>query len=129
MTTYLWIGLGSALGGMARHAVNVAATARWGQAFPWGTIAINVSGSFLIGLLFAVTADGGRWPANLAARHFLLTGLMGGYTTFSAFSLQTLNLLRLGETGAAAVNVLLSVGVCLLAAWGGLVLGGLLNRG
>ncbi len=128
MTNVLLIGLGSALGGMARYGVQLLAAARWGQSFPVGTIAANVSGSFLIGLVFAVTEPAGRWPASVAVRHFFMTGLFGGYTTFSSFSLQTLNLAREGQMVWAVMNAVLSVLLCLLAVWLGHAAGQLINK-
>ena len=128
MTNVILIGLGSALGGMARYGVQVLAAARWGQAFPFGTITANVSGSFLIGLVFAVTEPLGRWPADVAVRHFFMTGLLGGYTTFSSFSLQTLNLAREGQMGWAILNAVSSVLLCLLAVWLGHAVGQWINK-
>src|SRR5687768_11120615 len=86
--TYLWIALGSALGGVARHWLTSVVAARMSGLFPWGTFIVNLSGSFLIGLIAA-------WPENqlpVAARPFLMIGVLGGFTTFSAFSLQTASL-------------------------------------
>lgn len=123
--TYLWIALGSALGGMARHWCSTLAAERLGTGFPWGTLAVNVLGSFVIGLFATLTGPDGRLPADAQARQFVMVGLCGGYTTFSAFSLQTLDLLRAGELGRAGLNVAGSVALCLLAVWlGHLAAGG-----
>lgn len=113
---YMWIALGSALGGMARHAVSAAILALADpQGVPWWTILVNVSGSFAIGFVAAASAPTGIWPQSDGLRIFLTVGVLGGYTTFSAFSLQTLELARQGEMALAGLNVALSVGLCLVA--------------
>ena len=111
--TYLWVALGSALGGMGRYAISAATAGVAGGQFPWGTLGINVSGSFLIGLVFALTAENGALPATATARLFVMTGICGGFTTFSAFSLQSLQLLRGADYGAAAGYMLGSVALCI----------------
>ena len=117
MATYLWVALGSALGGVARFACSNLA-ARWlGEEFPWGTLAINVLGSFVIGLFAALTGPGGPIAVTPDARRFVMVGVCGGYTTFSAFSLQTLTLMQRGQAAAAAGNIVGSVVLCLLAVW------------
>jgi CrcB protein len=115
--TYLVIGLGSALGGMARHWFGVAADDLWGPAFPWGTLIVNVVGSFAIGLVFALTLPDGRWPTGPLPRHFLMAGFCGGYTTFSAFSIQALQMLEGREFVKAGAYALASVALCLAATW------------
>jgi CrcB protein len=125
--TYLLIAIGSALGGMARHWCGLAVAARAGTAFPLGTVLINIVGSFLIGLVAALTQADGRWSSAQLTRDFLMVGVLGGYTTFSAFSLQTLNLLRDGKLAYAGANVAVSVGACLIAVWLGYVLGSALK--
>lgn len=117
MLTYAWIAAGGAIGTIARYWINLMFTARFGEALPWGTIFINISGSFIIGLFAALTETGGRLPVPPEIRNFMLVGLCGGYTTFSSFSLQTLALIQTGEPGRALANVLLSVTVCILAVW------------
>ena len=112
---YLWIGAGSALGGMARHGCAVLAARYLGDGFPWGTLIVNVAGSFAIGVIAALTEGRGR--LGEPARYFLMAGFCGGFTTFSAFSLQTLALLQNGAWAGAAANVLFSVLLCLLGAW------------
>jgi CrcB protein len=119
LTLYLWIALGSALGGVARHWTAWAVAAVVGGDFPLGTILINIVGSFVIGFFGALTASGGRWPADVAVRHFVMIGICGGFTTFSAFSLQTLLLIRQGDLPGALANVGLSVVACLIAVWVG----------
>ena len=119
---YLWIALGSALGGAARYWLSGAIARRFGEAFPVGTLMVNVTGSFVIGFVAALTEPGGRVLLSVTARRFIMVGILGGYTTFSSFSLQTLNLARDGEWLYAGANVVLSVAVCLLAVWLGHVL-------
>jgi CrcB protein len=89
--TYGWVALGSAIGGVARFWLSNLLAHRW-PGFPWGTIIVNVTGSLAIGLLAAMTAPGGRWHFDPHWTPFLMAGICGGYTTFSAFSLQTLAL-------------------------------------
>ena len=126
--TYLWVALGGALGSVARYACSTAA-ARWlGAGFPYGTLFVNVAGSFAIGLLAALVSSDGRPVLGIDARAFVLVGVLGGFTTFSSFSLETLELARGGALGAAGANVALSVVLCLVGAWLGFAAGGLLNR-
>jgi CrcB protein len=126
--TYVWIALGGALGSVARYAC-ATATARWlGTAFPWGTLLVNVTGSFAIGLLAALVAADGKPLLGSDARAFLLVGMLGGFTTFSSFSFETLELVRGGAAGVAALNAAISVALCLVGAWLGFVVAGSLNR-
>jgi len=126
--TYLWVALGGALGSVARYACSSAA-ARWlGAGFPWGTLFVNVTGSFAIGVLAALVAADGRPLLGADARAFLLVGVLGGFTTFSSFSLETLALARGVTLGAAALNVALSIALCLGGAALGFASAGLLNR-
>src|SRR5262245_53403876 len=97
VTSYLWIAIGSALGGMGRYWVSGIVAQLFGETFPWGTIIVNVSGSFVIGFFGTLTAPDGRLFVSANARQFVMVGLCGGYTTFSSFSLQTLNQARDGE--------------------------------
>lgn len=112
MSATLWIALGGALGSVARYWV-----ALWAlplsRSLPVGTIGINVAGSFLIGFFGTLTLATGRYPVPETARLFVMVGLCGGFTTFSSFSLQTLDLLRGGAWGRALVNVAASVMLCL----------------
>jgi CrcB protein len=125
---YLWIAAGSALGGIARYWLSGAVARRFGEAFPVGTLIVNVTGSFVIGFLAAWTEPHGRSLAGAATRQFLMIGICGGYTTFSSFSLQTLNLARDGEWLYAGANIGLSVLLCLFAVWLGYVLAEFLHR-
>ena len=113
-TTCLIVMLGGALGTFARYAVSVLALP-YSRELPWGTIAINITGSFVIGLFGTLTLAHGRFPVSENARLFVMVGLCGGYTTFSSFSLQTLDLLRSGAMMRATINVVVSVVLCVAA--------------
>jgi fluoride exporter len=123
MLAYLWITVGSALGGMLRYGISGFVARRVGETFPWGTLAVNVSGSFVIGLAAALTASGGAFDGNITIRQFVMIGICGGYTTFSSFSLQTLNLARDREWSRVVLNIVASVGLCVLAVWAGFAVG------
>jgi fluoride exporter len=126
--TYLWVALGSAIGGSARYAVS-GAVANWiGAVFPWGTLIVNITGCFVIGIFSTLTAPDGPLlvPANI--RIFVMVGMCGGYTTFSSFSLEFLNLMRVGEWLPAGLYVFASVIFCLVGVWLGNVAGLLLSR-
>jgi CrcB protein len=97
MMNYLWVAIGSALGGMARYWCSDTVARFSGEWFPWGTLIVNVSGSFIIGLFAALSGTDSRFLIPPEARIFVMTGLCGGYTTFSSFSLQTFTLWREGE--------------------------------
>jgi len=127
---YLLIALGGALGSVARYWCANAIAARVDGHLPWGTIVVNVIGSFLIGVTLAVIEPGGRF--SFATReqlsHFLVVGFLGGYTTFSAFSAQTLDLLRAHQWWFAGANVLISVIACLVAVALGFFAASMLSR-
>lgn len=126
--TYLWVALGSAMGGVARYACS-GLVARWvGGTFPWGTLFVNVAGSLLIGALAALSAPDGRLLLTPDTRALMMIGLCGGFTTFSSFSLETFNLARDGEWLWAGGNVLVSVVICLTAVWLGHLGAATLNR-
>lgn len=125
---YLWVALGGALGSVARFACSGLAARWFGLGFPWGTLFVNVTGSFAIGLLASLSAPDGRpWLAP-DARAFVLVGILGGFTTFSSFSLETLTLARNGSLGVAGGYVAASLVLCLLAASLGFASATLLNR-
>jgi len=109
------VAIGSALGGVARYGFTVWMSTWLNTSFPWATVSINVLGSGVIGVLLAVGERSHGWFASLDARNFLMVGVLGGFTTFSAFSLQTLELMRAQQWMAAGANVLLSVALCLVA--------------
>lgn len=117
MQTYLWIALGSALGGVARYWTSGLVAVRFGETFPLGTLTVNVVGSLIIGFVATLTAPDGRLFVAPDVRQFVMIGVLGGFTTFSSFSLQTLSLMQEGEWAKATANAVLSVGVCLVAVW------------
>jgi CrcB protein len=127
-TTCLIVMVGGAIGTLARYAVSTV-MAPLSRDLPWGTIAINISGSFLIGLIGTLTLGTGKYALPESARLFLMVGFCGGYTTFSAFSLQTLDLLRAGALGRAALNIGLSVLLCIAAVAAGHLLAAHFNGG
>ena len=130
MIAYLWVAIGGALGSVSRFWLNgLVSSTRFGETFPWGTLAINVSGSFIIGVIAALAAPEGRLDSSSRAfaTQFLMIGICGGFTTFSSFSLQTLNLLRDREWLYAGGNVILSVVLCMGAVWLGWLFGSTFN--
>ncbi len=128
MWLYTLIALGGALGSVARFWLNGLISTQLGPAFPWGTLIVNVTGSFLIGFFFTLTEPGGRVFASSNTRQFFMTGICGGYTTFSSFSLNTLNLAREGEWFRAGANTVGSVAACLAAVWLGHLAASYLNQ-
>jgi CrcB protein len=127
MASYFWIAIGSALGGMARYWCSGVAARLIGETFPWDTLIVNVVGSFIIGFFATVTGPDGRIFADTLTRQAVMIGFCGGYTTFSSFSLQTLNLLQDGEWGLAGANIAFSVIACLVAVWAGYALAATIN--
>jgi CrcB protein len=115
LVAYGWVALGSALGGMARFWLGGVVARGMGDAFPYGTLLINVFGSLVIGFFGTLTLPEGPRPASLESRLFVMVGLCGGFTTFSAFSLQTFELIRSGESVRAAIYVAASVLLCVAA--------------
>jgi CrcB protein len=112
---YLWVAIGGAIGSVARFWFGNLAAATLGAAFPWGTLLINVLGSFVISFFSGLTGSGHRFAMSSDARIFVTVGLCGGFTTFSSFSLQTVELARNGQAGRAALYVAASVIICLAA--------------
>jgi CrcB protein len=125
MITYLWIAFGGALGSIGRYWLSGLVANRFGETFPWGTLVINVTGSFVIGVIGALASPEGRMDSQSRAfaTQFLMIGVCGGYTTFSSFSWQTLRLLQDREWLYAGGNVILSVILCMIAVWLGYALG------
>ncbi len=124
----LVVAAGGAIGSVLRFWCSGLVARTFGETFPWGTFTVNVLGSFLIGLVAVATGPEGRflWPGPL--RVHVMVGVFGGFTTFSSFSLQTLNLVQEGEWLAAGLNVLGSVLCCLIACWAGHAVGLWINR-
>jgi len=122
MGTYIWVAVGGAIGTLGRYWLSGVVARAVGETFPWGTIIVNISGSFVIGFFATLTGPDGRIFAPTDVRQFVMIGLCGGYTTFSSFSLQTLNLMNDGEWLYAGANIVLSVVACLIAVWIGHVL-------
>jgi fluoride exporter len=110
---YFWVAVGGAIGSMARLWLGVKVTLLTGLAFPWGTILVNIIGSLVIGFFATLTGPNGRVVVPVNAQAFVMVGLCGGFTTFSAFSLQTLELARDGRLLYAGANIVLSVVLCL----------------
>jgi CrcB protein len=117
MLSYIWVGLGGAIGSVARFWISGIVAERYGQTFPFGTLAVNVTGSLIIGAFAALTDPEGRWLVSPSFRQFFMLGVCGGYTTFSSFSLQTLALAQDGEWFRAIANSIASFALCLLAVW------------
>ena len=121
--SFLWVAAGGALGSVARYWLAAFVAGLTGPYFPWGTLLINVLGSFLIGWFGAWTGANGPVDVPADIRVFVMVGICGGFTTFSSFSLQTLELLYAGETLWAGSYILGSVTLCLLGVWSGVTLG------
>jgi fluoride exporter len=116
---WLWVAAGSAIGGVLRYGMSAAVSAALSTRFPWGTFAVNVLGSLAIGMLAVwISTRSPAWPA----REFLIIGVLGGFTTFSSFSLEVLQLLQAGDYRNAAAyigaSLVLCVGAASLGAWG-----------
>jgi CrcB protein len=111
---YLWVAIGSALGGVLRYALT-RLTLTVSMGFPYGTVLINILGSFVIGYFGTLTLQSGKYPASDNLRLFVMVGVCGGFTTFSSFSLQTFDLMRTGAWGRALANVVCSVVLCIAA--------------
>ncbi len=121
MLQLIAIAAGGALGSLARYGMSSAVYAWLGRGFPWGTLAVNLLGSFLMGLLFVLLIERLSWAPEW--RGAILIGFLGAFTTFSTFSIETLNLLEEGAMLAAFLNMVLSVWLCVLVCWAGVILG------
>jgi CrcB protein len=132
LTQYFVIGLGGALGSMLRFGlgswIDSGMSRGTGPIFPWGTIVVNVTGCFIIGFVFTISTAEGRMMISPLTRNFITIGFLGGYTTFSSFSWQTLSLAQSGQWWGAAANVLLSVVLCLVGVALGAMLATSLNH-
>ena len=125
---YLYVAVGGAIGSVARFWLTALVAEILGPQFPWGTILINVLGSFVIGFYATFTGPDGCMTASFDARAFVMVGICGGFTTFSAFSLQTLDLARQSHWLEAGGNIVLSVVLCLVAVWLGHIAAAALSR-
>jgi CrcB protein len=123
----LWVALGAAIGGVARFGLSGLIAGWIGAAFPWGTLVVNITGSFVIGVFGTLTGPDGVFLVPGSLRLFVMVGVLGGYTTFSSFSLESLNLMQNGEWLAAGGYVAGSVLFCLAGVWLGHVLGVKIN--
>jgi fluoride exporter len=124
---YLWIAFGSALGGVARFGCTQWAQRVTGPNFPWGTLTVNVAGSLIIGFFATLSGPEGRLLVSPNIRQFVMVGFCGGYTTFSSFSLDTLELIRRHAFPEAAFNILCSTALCLVFVWLGYLIAAALN--
>ena len=114
LVTCIYVMIGGALGSLARYAIS-AWTLPISRDLPWGTIGINIAGSFIIGFFGTLTLAAGRFPVSENVRLLVMVGICGGFTTFSSFSLQTLDLIRSGAMARAGVNMVGSVVLCVAA--------------
>ena len=119
MLSFVWVALGGAIGSVLRYGVNLAAPRLLGNHFPWATLTVNVVGSFLMGLLAAFLTE--KLVDQPDLRLFLTTGVLGGFTTFSAFSLDVFGLMQRGENSLALAYLLLSVALSIFAVFGGFI--------
>lgn len=126
--SYISVALGSVVGGVARYLVSVLFVSQLGDGFPWATLFVNVTGSFVIGFYSALTGPDGRLFATARQRQFIMVGICGGYTTFSSFSLETLRLVQSGNVHTASINIGISVMGWLTAVWIGHEIATRLNR-
>src|SRR5438034_3115956 len=125
--SYISVALGSVVGGVARYLISVLFVSQLGDGFPWSTLFVNVIGSFIIGFYAALSGPDGRLFATPRQRQFVMVGFCGGFTTFSAFSLETLRLAHSGNVRAAFLNLVISIIGWLVAVWMGHALATRLN--
>lgn len=128
MMLYLLVALGGAIGSVGRFFVSGLASHWFDPTFPWGTFIVNVTGSFVIGFFATLTGPQGRIFVGGNGRQFFMTGVCGGFTTFSSFSLNTLNLAQDGEWLQAGGNVAGTVIACLVGVWLGHTAALMLNQ-
>ncbi len=121
MKALLFIAAGGAFGAVLRYGASVSVYSLFGRGFPYGTLFVNVSGSLLMGVLSVIMDE--RFDVGPEWRAAILVGVLGSFTTFSTFSIETLNLLEQGDMLRAFANIVLSVLVCLLAVWFGVLIG------
>ena len=121
MKVLIPIAIGGAIGAMARYGASLGIHSLTGHGFPYGTLFVNITGSFAIGVLYILITESAAELGHYRAP--LIVGLLGAFTTYSAFSIETVHLMEAGEIYKAGVNVILNVGLCLAACWGGLTYG------
>ena len=121
MKALVLIAIGGALGAVFRYGASLSVYSLLGRGFPYGTLFVNVTGSLLMGLLSVLFLE--RYSIAPEWRAAILVGLLGSFTTFSTFSMETLALLEQGDISRASLNIVLSVVVCLLAVWAGVIIG------
>jgi CrcB protein len=126
--SYISVALGSIVGAVARFLVSVLSVSQFGDGFPWGTLFVNVTGSFAIGFYAALTGPDGRLLVSARQRLFVMVGICGGYTTFSSFSLETLRLAQSGNIRTAFVYLLVSAITWIASVWIGYALAARTNR-
>lgn len=126
--TYLAVMLGGAAGTGLRMFLSGWLAAKYGETFPIGTLVVNVSGCLIIGIFAALTGPEGAFLTSPLTRQAVMVGVLGGYTTFSSFGLQTLSLFQDGEWLRAAINAILSLVLCLLAVWAGHTVATIFNQ-
>jgi len=126
--SYISVALGSIVGAVARFLVSVLFVSQFGDGFPWGTLFVNVTGSFVIGFYAALTGPDGRLFVSARQRLFVMVGICGGYTTFSAFSLETLRFVQSGNAHTALIYLLVSAVTWIASVWLGHALAARLNR-
>jgi CrcB protein len=123
---YAAVMVGGAIGSALRYAMSTWISEATHSTFPWGTLVVNVIGSFVIGLFTGLTGPDGPLLVSPVARAFVTIGILGGFTTFSSFSLQTMLLVQDGQWFSAVGNILSSVVLCLVAAGAGIAVAGML---
>lgn len=117
MVGYILVFLGGGCGSVARFLCSGFFARHFGEAFPWGTLLVNIIGCFVIGALAGFSVPEGRWVVSPSARQFLMIGFCGGFTTFSSFSLQSLTLAQDGEWLQVVANAVLSIVFCFVGVW------------
>src|ERR1700719_1294135 len=126
--SYISVMLGSIVGAVARFLVSVVSVSQFGDGFPWGTLFVNVTGSFAIGFYAALTGPDGRLSVSPRQKLFVMVGICGGYTTFSAFSLETLRFVQSGKVQTALVYLLVSAITWIASVWTGYAMAARLTR-
>ena len=121
MMNLLSIAIGGATGALCRYGMSHGVHALLGRGFPYGTLVVNVTGSIIMGTVYVMMIE--RMDVSPEWRAGIIIGLLGAFTTFSTFSIETLNLLESGETLKAGLNILFSVSLCITGCWLGMIVG------